>query len=419
MESQMHDDNSAEADAAEACPHLRQLSFTPPADRPLDDPEYFGELRRCPVGEIGLGPDMKAWMFTKFDDVKAVLGDTRFSANPTTPGFPVRGLPGGGHPISVNGMLRVDAPLHTKLRRVVTRYFTPKAVEGYRRRVTEIIDEHLERLPDLPQPLDLVSEFALSIPTTVITDLLGIPIETAPRFHELTDLMTNLVLPLDEMHEVVEEFAELSLQIADQKAKNPGDDMLTKILEEQEAVGGLTRIQLASLVTSLIVGGHDTTANMIGLSVLTLLKRPDQLALLRNGERDWDVAVEELLRVLSVARMGPRRAATEDIDVNGHVVRAGEGVIASIWSANHDESNFERTRWADFAIPETKPQHMAFSFGSHQCLGQSLARLELAIAVPKIFERYPEMKLVDPALANLSYREDRAFFGLKELLVTL
>lgn len=402
------------------CPHLRALTLEPSPERPLDDPEYFAELRgQCPVSEVSVGPDVNAWMVTRFDDVKAVLGDLRFSSNPTKPGFPVVGLPGSDHPQVTQGMLRQDPPLHTKLRRVVVRFFTPRAVEGYREQVTAIIDEHIDRLATLPQPVDLISEFALSIPTTVITQLLGVPIEVAPRFHDLTERLTTLSLSREEMYQVVDEFRDFSLELADQKAANPADDLLTWIIKEQAEVGGLTRDQLAALITSLVVGGHDTTAGMIGLSALTLLKRPDQLALLNDGSRDWSVAIEELLRVLSVARMGPRRAALEDVEVGGQLVRQGDGVIASIWSANHDESKFERTHWDEFEIPTTKPKHLAFSFGPHQCAGQNLARLELMLALPRLFERYPNMRLVEPDLTRLDYRSDRAFFGLKHLLVEL
>ncbi|MEV0084840.1 cytochrome P450 [Saccharopolyspora sp. NPDC050642] len=402
------------------CPHLRQLSLDPAPERPLDDPPYFSELRAtCPISQVDLGGGKTSWLATRFDDVKAILSDNRFSASPMTPGFPVRGLPGSNHPMVADSMIRQDAPLHTTLRRCVVKYFTPRAVEGYREQVETIVDDHLDALAAQPGQADLVSQFALAIPTTVITRLLGIPIEDAPRFFDLTERQTTLSLSQEDMYRTVEEFRALGLEYAALKEANPSDDLLSNIIREQYEVGGITRDQLAALITILIIGGHDTTAGMIGLSIFTLLKRPDQLALLLSGERRWDVAIEELLRVHSVARMGPRRAATEDITIGEHTFRQGEGVVASIWSANHDESKYARTTWEDFEIPAEKPQHLAFSFGSHQCVGQNLARMELMVAVPRIFARFPDMKLVDPEVTHLSYRDDRAFFSLKELNVTL
>lgn len=412
-------DNTANQQREE-CPHLRQLSLDPAPERPLDDPPYFSELRAtCPISEVDLGGGKTSWLATGFDDVKAILSDTRFSANPMTPGFPVRGLPGSDHPLVTESMIRQDPPLHTTLRRCVVKYFTPRAVEGYREQVESIVEDHLDALANHPGPVDLVSGFATAIPTTVITRLLGIPIEDAPRFFELTERQTTLSLSKEEMYRTVEEFSALGLEYAALKEADLSDDLLSNIIREQYEVGGITRDQLAALITILIIGGHDTTAGMIGLSIFTLLRRPDQLALLLSGERRWDVAIEELLRVHSVARMGPRRAATEDVTIGEHTFRRGEGVVASIWSANHDETKYARTVWEDFEIPVEKPQHLAFSFGQHQCVGQNLARMELLVALPRIFARFPNMRLIDPEIAHLSYRDDRAFFSLKELNVTL
>ncbi|WP_370936099.1 cytochrome P450 [Amycolatopsis sp. cg13] len=408
------------AASQEGCPHLRELSLDPAPERPLDDPPYFGDLRSgCPISEVDLGGGKTSWLATRFDDVKAILSDTRFSANPHTPGFPVRGLPGSDHPLVADSMIRQDPPLHTTLRRCVVKYFTPRAVESYRPQVEEIVDRHLDALSAGSGQADLVSQFALAIPTTVITQMLGIPIEDAPRFFDLTERQTTLSLSQEEMYRTVEEFRALGLEYAALKEANPADDLLSHIIREQYEAGGITRDQLAALITILIIGGHDTTAGMIGLSIYTLLRRPDQLALLRSGERSWDVAIEELLRVHSVARMGPRRAATEDITIGSHTFRKGEGVVASIWSANHDESKYARTTWEDFEIPVERPQHLAFSFGPHQCVGQNLARMELRVVLPRIFARFPAMKLMDPEVTHLSYRDDRAFFSLKELNVTL
>ncbi|MGH3438337.1 MAG: cytochrome P450 [Sciscionella sp.] len=402
------------------CPHLRQYSLVPPAERPLDEPAYFGELREeCPISQVGVGPEHVAWLFTQYGDVKTILSDTRFSSSPVTPGFPLHGVPGSDNPVAVSTMIRSDPPEHLRLRRMITKDFNPRAVEGYRDFVTATIDARIDALATLPQPLDFVESFALAVPSRVIARILGVPLEEEDRFHELTERLTTLSLTREEQYAVVDEFTEFCNEIVKLKEANPADDLVTRLTHEQLHTGQLTKEQLAGFIHMLVSAGHDTTAGMFGLSVLTLLKFPEQLAMLKSGEREWENAVEELVRIHTVVRMGPRRAATEDIEVGGQLVRKGQGVIASILAANHDEDTFGPSGFADFSIPEERPKHLGFGFGPHQCIGQTLARLELNYGLPRLFERYPKMRLADENLTSLGYREGRAFFGLRELSICL
>jgi cytochrome P450 len=408
------------AEGASACPHLRKYSLTPPEDRPLDEPDYFGELRReSPASTVTLGESGSSWLFTAYEDVKAILADTRFSSSPLTPGFPLEGAPGSDSPVAVTTMIRSDPPVHTRLRRMVAKDFMPKAVEGYRDFVCATIDARIESLASLPQPLDLIDSFALAVPSDVISKILGVPEEDEVMFQELTERMTTLSLTRDEQYQVIGEFAEFCDRLIALKQSDPADDLMTRLTHEQLLTGELTRDQLAGFIIMLVSAGHDTTAGMFGLSVLTLLKHPDQLELLRTGARSWDSAVEELVRIHTVVRMGPRRAATEDIQVGDTLVRKGEGVIASILAANHDESQFGPSGFAEFSIPEEKPKHLGFGFGPHQCVGQNLARLELGYGLPRLFERYPDLRLADDDITRLRFREGRAFFGIRELRVHL
>lgn len=414
------DPNSPERTAGTECPRLRQYSLVPPAERPLDEPAYFGELRgECPISQVGVGPEHQAWLFTRYDDVKQILSDTRFSSSPVTPGFPLHGVPGSDNSTAVSTMIRSDAPEHLRLRRMVTKDFNPKAVESYRDFVTKTIDARIEALADLPQPLDFIDSFALAVPSSVISKILGVPLEEEDRFQELTERLTTLSLTREQQYAVVNEFSEFCDEIVKLKEAHPSDDLVTRLTHEQLHTGQLTKEQLAGFIHMLVAAGHDTTAGMFGLSVLTLLKFPEQLAMLKSGEREWEHAVEELVRMHTVVRMGPRRAATEDIEVGGQLVRKGEGVIASILSANHDAEAFGPSGFADFSVPEQRPTHLGFGFGPHQCIGQTLARLELNYGLPRLFERYPEMRLEDENVHSLRYREDRAFFGLRELNVRL
>jgi cytochrome P450 len=401
-------------------PAARPYSLAPPAECPLDEPRYFTELRSaCPVSHVSVGSQDDVVLFTKYDDVKAILSDTRFSSNPLTEGFPFQGAPGSDTPIVAQTMIRQDPPRHTKIRKMMAKDFIPRAVEGYRPWIQATIDEHLDALAGLPQPLDFIEAFALPVPSAVISKILGVPKEDEAAFQDLTERVTTLSLTRDEMYAVIDEFTEFTYKLIELKEAHPAEDLMTKLTYERLHTDELTREELAAQIQMLVSAGHDTTAGMFGLSVLTLLTYPEQLELLKTGERSWEIAIEELIRQHTVVRMGPRRAATEDIDVNGQLIRKGQGVIASILSANHDEALFGPSAFADFSIPRTKRNHLGFGFGVHQCIGQSLARLELLYGLPALFQRYPDIKLVETDLTGLEFREARAFFGLRKLLVTL
>lgn len=402
------------------CPHLRQFTLAPPVERPLDEPDYFGELRtQCPVSKVKLSETKEAWLFTKFDDVKAVLSDPRFSSESSREGFPIEGQPGGLHPVNVGMFIRQDPPFHTTLRRMVVPAFTPKAVADAAEFIEKAIVARLDALAALPQPVDLVEAYAIAIPSDVIARIMGVPATETERFQQLTERLVTITLTPEELDEAMDAFIAFCDEMIALKRAEPGDDLITQLMTERLDTGEIDRDRLLGFIILLVLGGHDTTGGMIALGIFTLLKHPDQLALLRSGQRSWGVAVEEMLRIHSVARSGPRRVASEDLEVNGFQVRAGEGVIPSVLAANHDGEKYGPSRFRDFTIPEERPRHLAFGFGPHQCIGQNLARVEVAVAVERILERYPSMRLVDDRVENVQVRKDRGFWGLRELLVDL
>jgi cytochrome P450 len=410
----------AGAQKATACPHPRQFSLTPPPDRPLDEPEYFAELRHeCPVSRVELSSGKQPWLFTRFDDVKAVLADPRFSSEAGRPNFPFEGQPGGDDPIALGTLIRQDPPLHTALRRMVVPAFTPKAVATYAETIAAIIEARLDAVAALPQPVDLVEHFAVAVPSDIISMILGVPAEDGPRFQRLTERFVTNTLTPEEIRRAVQDFVAYCRGLVDAKRAEPKDDLVSRLITDRLETGEIDMDRLLGIIILLVFGGHDTTAGLIGLGIFTLLKHPGQLALLRSGDRTWQHAVEEMVRIHSVARSGPRRIASEDLDVNGFLVREGEGVIASVLAGNHDEERFGPSRFSDFEIPEKRPGHLGFGFGPHQCLGQNLARAEVAEALRRIFERFPLMELVNDRIDEVKPRQDRAFWGLRELLVNL
>lgn len=402
------------------CPHRHRFHLEPPVERPLDEPDYFAELReQCPAARVVMPSGKEAILFTRFEDVRAVLGDPRFSSEAGRPNFPFDGQPGGDDPISVASFIRHDPPAHTHMRRMVVGSFTPRTVATYTDFIAEVIEARLDAIAAMPQPVDLVENFALALPSEVISMILGVPQDQKTRFQLLTERFVTTTLTPEETKQSVADFAAFCQELVELKKTDPQDDLITRLVNEQLETREIDLNQLLGSIILLVFGGHDTTTGLLGLGIFTLLKHPEQLELLRSGQRTWENAVEELVRIHSVARSGPRRIAGEDLDVNGFLVREGEGVIPSVLAANHDDSRFGPSRFTDFAVPERRPSHLGFGFGPHQCLGQNLARAELIPALRRIFERFPNMTLVNDTTAEVRTRQDRAFWGLRELLVDL
>ncbi|MFC1402699.1 MULTISPECIES: cytochrome P450 [Streptacidiphilus] len=385
-----------------------------PLDRPepLAPPQEYQLLRQeRPASRITLYDGSQAWLLTRYEDVRSVLTDLRFSADARRDGFPfvspaVRASVGGRTPF-----FRMDPPDHDRIRRMLTRDFMVKNIEALRPQIQQIVDGFLENLLAQPQPADLVREFALPIPSAVIARLLGVPYEDHEYFQSRGQRMLSRDSTLQESAQSVVDLREYIGRLAESRLTDPGDDVLSRLVVEREATGELDREDVKSTGLLLLVAGHETTANMIALSVATLLGHPEQLAALRADPALIGNAVEELLRFLSVVHSGVPRVALEDIEIAGVTVRAGEGVIASIPAANWDPEHFATPE--DFDIHRDARRHIAFGFGIHQCLGQPLARVELEIALTTLLRRLPGLRLADGA----EYAPEKAVYGLHRLPV--
>ncbi|MFC9553794.1 cytochrome P450 [Rhodococcus sp. NPDC056960] len=399
----------------ERCPvtGLREYSLDPPHDRPMDPPDYFRELLGdCPVSMVSVGRGQQtAWLFTRYEDVQAVLSDTRFSSNPLIDGFPYIGTPGRNTPEIAKSMIRRDPPDHTRLRRMVTKDFMPRSMETFRPQIERIIDQHLDEMEAAGSPADFVQHFALPVPSAVIGLILGVPHEDFETFQRLTEDLVSKDNTLEEQSHCAREFLVFCEELIELKKQQPGDDVTTRLLQNQFGSGKLSHEELASFLTLLVSAGHDTTWGIFALAVPTLLGVPRELERLKSGEVSWEIAVEELVRHHSVVRQGPRRVATEDIEVNGHMVRKGEGVIAAVWSANHDPAVFDSWSTSEFTLPAQRRRHLGFGFGPHQCLGQSLARLELTYGLKQLFTRFPNLQLADGG-QGMVFRLDQAIYGM-------
>jgi cytochrome P450 len=310
----------------------------------------------------------------------------------------------------------MDDPEHTRLRRMVTAPFAVKKVEALRPAVQRIVDGLIDGMLSRPGPVDLVEEFALPIPSLVICELLGVPYDDHAIFQEHTKTMVRTTATPEQRGAATREMAGyLAGQIAERLAE-PKDDLLSSIAGRVTA-GEIDHQEATEMALLLLIAGHETTANMIALGTLALLHNPDQLALLRESDDPKFVAgaVEELLRYLHITHLGRRRAVTEDIEVAGQVVKAGEGVIMVNEIANRDPEVFPDPDRLD--LTRDARRHVAFGFGVHQCLGQPLARMELQVVYGTLYKRIPTLKPAC-ALEDVRFKNDAFIYGVHELPVS-
>jgi cytochrome P450 len=294
-------------------------------------------------------------------------------------------------------MLAVDPPEHTRYRRLVSRVFTARAIEGLRARTEELTGELLDGLARGPATTDLVTGLAAPLPVTVIAELLGIPPgmrEALLRWGHAAVPALDLGLPYRQFSRVEQAIRSFNGYMAthlDRLAREPGPDILSQLVTARTAGERLTRRELLAIASLLMAAGFETTVNLIGNGAVLLLRHPDQLDRLRADPGLWPNAVEEILRHDSPVQNTARRAL-RDTEVVGHPVGAGTIISILIGGANRDPARFADPATVDVARPNAR-EHLAFSAGVHFCLGAALARLEAETALRRLFERFPDLRL--------------------------
>jgi cytochrome P450 len=386
-------------------------------DCPLDPPPLFTRLRVDePVARIRTAMGNDAWLVTRHEDARFVLGDQRFSADRRRPGFPHVGPP---RPVPPGNFVHIDSPEHTRLRRFVSRNFTVKTVDTLRPKIQRFIDEIVDDIASGTPPVDLKATLALPVPVRVISELIGIPPSGAHIFTTATRFFMPTTTPTGLAIEKINEVREYVDQLVTAKKREPGDDLISRLAMEQESQGALSHAELVGLALVLMFGGYETTSNMIALALLLLMQHPDQLAQLQKNPKLVKSAIEEVLRYITVVHTGLPRIATEDVEVGGQRIRAGEGVIVSLGSANRDDAAFDNAARFDIHrfASHREAHHLAFGHGIHQCIGQMLARLQLQMVVSTVLERVPTMRLAVP-IEDVPFRHDMFLYGVHQLLVT-
>ncbi|WP_198663364.1 cytochrome P450 [Jiangella endophytica] len=382
---------------------------------PFDPPEGYATIRDDGgLAQVRLWDGRTAWLATGYDAVRSLLADPRISADRGHPGFP---FPTAGREAlerSGRTFITMDPPEHGRLRRVFTRYFAVKRVETLRPMVQQIVDELVSDLLAADPPADLVPALALEVPARTICRVLGMPFEDRHRIQALDHRRNTLTTPPEEVLHATEEMLAYADALIASKQHEPADDLVSELVADQLGGDTVSREELIAAVRLLITAGHETTANMIAMSIATLLRHPEQLRELRADPSLVPGAVEELLRYISIFHISPTRVATERIEIGGHVIEAGDGVITAVAGANRDAGAFAD---ADrFDLHREARHHVAFGYGVHQCLGQPLARVELQTVIETVLRRIPSLRLAadDDSLSIKEY----AFLSLTALPVT-
>jgi cytochrome P450 len=390
---------------------------------PLVDPAVLADpypalaaLRESgPVHRIDMRMGLPVWMVTRYDDVLEALSDPRLSNDPHNASALSTVLRGD---FLSRSMIGADPPAHTRLRRLVSKAFTARRVEGLRPRVQEITDALLDGITPRGSA-DLVAEFALPLPVTVIGELLGVPEADRDRFRLWTDEMLDRPFdPDSDMARVTAGRERMHGYLADlvaAKRAHPSDDLLTDLVQVTDEGERLDAQELLAMTFLLLIAGYVTTVSLVGNGTLALLRRPEQLDRLRADPSLVPQAVEELLRFDGPVNPGVTRYALADLEIGGVRIPRGDMVLLAIAAADRDPKRFPDPDRLDVGAAD--PGHLAFGHGIHYCLGAPLARLEGQVAFTALLARLPDL--------TLAAREDQLRWtgggvlrGLRELPVT-
>ncbi|WP_431932528.1 cytochrome P450 family protein [Micromonospora sp. RP3T] len=382
----------------------------------------FARLRTqrpvCPVGS----PRFDSWLITRFDDARAALTDPRLSKDLYGPDRHFLRIFGPNSEGLNRNMLNSDPPEHTRLRRVVSQAFAPRRIEALRPRVATVVDSLLDKIVPHGEA-DLMRDFAIPLPMTVICELLGVPPADHDRVLDWTQVIrtsgSTRRPPEEERAAVQEAQARLHdylTELVRAKRGDPADDIIGALVRAVDRDRTLSEAELVTTTFLLLFAGHQTTADFLGNAVLALLTHPEQLALLRSTPRLLPTAIEELLRFDGPLPVASPRITTEDVEYQGVRIPRGSIVGVALNAANHDPAHFADPDRLD--LRRVRGPHLGFGHGVHYCLGVSLARMEALLALSALLRRLPGLRLAVPLAEVRRLPAASPFRGLLELPVT-
>jgi cytochrome P450 len=381
-------------------------------ERFFTDPhELYRTLRQeAPVARVSMPDGQQAWVVTRYEDARPALNDPRLSKDASrfheSPAADVL----AGH------MLNSDPPDHTRLRKLVSRAFTVRAIARMRPRIEEIAQGLADRMAAKAAregTVDLLDEFAFPLPMTVICELLGVPEGERDDFRGWSNTILSEALP-EEHDAAVAAMADFLSRLVAEKGAHPGEDMLSAIVGASEDGDTLSTREATSMAFLLLVAGHETTVNLIGNGVLALLRHPGQLAALRGDPTLVPNAVEEFLRFDGPVNLATFRYTAEPVVIGGTTIPEGQVVLVSLVSANRDPDRYGDPSRLD--VTRDAGGHVAFGHGIHHCLGAPLARLEGEIAFRALLDRFSDLALAGEP-ATLAWRHSTLIHGLTRLPV--
>ncbi|MFK4212454.1 cytochrome P450 [Streptomyces sp. NPDC030920] len=382
---------TAQPDAAPSPDSQEVLAYPFERESAMQACPVYGHLRENqPVAEVRMPSGDHAYLATRYDDVRTVFSDPRFSRAATLED----GAPRlAAAPQKFKSLLNMDPPEHTRVRRLVSREFTVRRVAALRPRIQEHTDALLDAMAKSEGPVDLIPALAFPLPVTVICELLGVPFEDRDKFSAWSSaFLATTSRTKEEMLAAQTGLVTYLSELVASKREHPDEGLLSALVSIHDEDGDrLSHEELIFLGISLLVAGHETTVNQIANSVVALLTSPERLAELQADPSLIDAAVEELLRAYPPGDEGLLRITTEEVELGGVVIPKGCAVLPGLASANRDHRQFTDPDELDFHRPSNA--HFAFSHGTHYCIGAGLARLELQIAIGTLFQRFPTLKL--------------------------
>jgi cytochrome P450 monooxygenase len=375
-------------------------------DEPFPPPVYADYRGRPGLVSCILADGNRAWLITRYEDVRAVLTNPKISSNPDHAGFPNLGATlGVPRRDQIPGwFVGLDPPEHGRFRKALIPEFSARRVRELRPAIQETVDRLLDAMLARGSQADLVADFALPVPSLVISTMLGVPTADRDFFESRTRTLLAIVDSTDKQRDTAtRELLRYLQRLISIKTNWPADDLISRLL----AIGTIDPAELSGALMLLLIAGHETTADNIALGVVSLLLHPQWVG-------DEGLA-DELLRLHSVADLVSLRVAVQDVEIAGQLIRAGEGIIPLVAAANHDSSVFECPERFDPSRAASH-QHVAFGYGMHQCLGANLVRAELEIVFRTLFERIPSLQLAIE-VEELPVKYNGVIFGLHELPV--
>ncbi|MEU5955187.1 cytochrome P450 [Streptomyces sp. NPDC047525] len=387
-------------------------------------PAYAWLREHAPVHKTRLPSGVEAWLVTRYVDAKQALADQRLSKNPAHHGEPAHaksktGIPGERSANLMTHLLNIDPPDHTRLRRLVSKAFTPRRIAEFAPRVQELTDQLIDRFAEKGEA-DLIHDFAFPLPIYAICDLLGVPREDQDDFRDWAGMMIRHGGgPRGGVARSVKKMRGYLAELIHRKRLEPGDDLISGLIRASDHGEHLTENEAAAMAFILLFAGFETTVNLIGNGTYALLTHPEQRERLQDSLKDGDTALletglEELLRFDGPVELATWRFATEPLTIGGEEIAAGDPVLVVLAAADRDPERFDRPDTLDLSRRDN--QHLGYGHGIHYCLGAPLARLEGQAALATLLRRLPDLRLaVEPG--DLRWRGGLIMRGLRTLPV--